>query len=82
MLTLKEGAVVQITDPSHHWFPCLLIVDEVRPWGIQGYAVVPISNAKPQSTSQAFIRLETAQFKYIGEAKVTTGEEENTDDSE
>lgn len=27
-----EGDIVQITDTSHHWFPALLVVDEVRAW--------------------------------------------------
>lgn len=34
-MEIKQGSVVQITDGNHAWFPSLLIVSEVKSWGVQ-----------------------------------------------
>ena len=64
---IEKGTIVQITNKEHNWFPCLIIVDEVKTWGIQGYLVVPTNDSKPNST--AHTRIETADFELVGTAK-------------
>lgn len=64
----KEGDVIQITEPSHPWYPALLIVDEIKPWGVQAGCIVPNSNVDPASTSTAYNRLKNGEFEVVGYA--------------
>ena len=72
---MKKGDIVQITDEKHPWFPCLLIVDEVKPWGVQAACLIPNSN-KNNDIGRAFNRLKTARFKVVGKAVISFGESE------
>lgn len=45
--------------PSHGWAGCLVVVDEVRSWGIQGFVQIP-------QGGQAYIRLKTGDFEPTG----------------
>jgi hypothetical protein len=65
---MQVGTIVQITDEKHHWFPCLIIVSEIKSWGVQGYMSIPKDNMG--NVGQAYIRLNTNQFEVVGEAKV------------
>jgi hypothetical protein len=49
----KQYEIVQATERVPHWFRCLVVVDEIKSWGIQGYTTIPT----PSGTSDAFIRL-------------------------
>lgn len=68
---MRKGTIVQITDKKNHWFPCLIIVDEVKNWGIQGYITIPENNNR--QSGNAFIRLETKEFEIVGKAEIITG---------
>jgi hypothetical protein len=71
------GDIVQITDESHHWYPCLIIVTEVKSWGIQGYITIPSNDNNPNGN--AFIRLKDGEFEFCGCKAVLvrgTGEED------
>jgi len=59
----KCGDIVQITDEEHPWYPCLVIVDEPRSWGIQGYLTIPLKG-------EAYIRLTDKQIEICGKAKI------------
>lgn len=63
------GDIVQITNSKHHWFPSLIIVDEVKGFGILGYMHIP-----DKSNSPAYIRLNTEDFEYVGKAAILIGE--------
>lgn len=65
--------IVQITDETHPWYPALLIVGEVKPWGVQACALIPASNAAPKSCNQAWNRLKTGSFERVGRAVVVPG---------
>lgn len=60
--------IVQITDETHHWFPALITVSEVKSWGVQGYACV-LENS-PEPCGQAYIRIRTEQFEHVGRAVI------------
>ena len=32
---IEPGDIIQITDDANPWFPCLLVVSEVKSWGVQ-----------------------------------------------
>lgn len=67
---LRRGDLIQITDATHHWFPAILVVDEVEAFGVQAACVVPQGSAAPGSTEPDFIRLEPADFERVGRAVV------------
>jgi hypothetical protein len=43
-LSVGLGDVVQITNEKHQWFGCLLVVSEVKGWGVLAYCLIPKSN--------------------------------------
>ncbi len=61
---MEPGDIVQITDPSDNWYPCLLIVSEVKSWGIQGCVIMPT----PKGTREAYYRIENGKFQVVGKA--------------
>ncbi len=64
------GDIIQITDESHAWFPCLLIIDEVKMWGVQAYALTPTKNDGSEKPAQYFNRLEFGEFEKVGVAVI------------
>jgi hypothetical protein len=66
----EKGDIVQIIDEKHAWFPCLLIVDEVKAWGVQAYALTPKSNDGSAKVAMAFNRVTTEQVEKVGSAVV------------
>jgi len=65
-LPVEVGDVVQITDESFLWFGCLVIVSELKGFGILGYIAIPSGTAH----LPAYIRLTKDQFSRIGKAIV------------
>ena len=70
---IKGNSVVQINEnfSNSGWVGCLVQVDEVKSFGVQGWVQIP--NQGP-----AYIRLNWEDFEYIGEA-VMIHTEENED---
>lgn len=66
---IKKGSVVQANENAGEWCGCLLIVDEVKDWGVQAGMKVPFKGA-------AYIRLRFDQVEYIGEAILVSGDDE------
>ncbi len=66
---LTEGSIIQITDDSHPWFPSLLIVSEVKTWGVQAFAFIPESNVAGPAP-RAYNRLKTGTFDVVGQAVI------------
>lgn len=67
----EEHDIVQIVDEKHPWYPSLLIVSEVKTWGVQAYCLIPQSNGENQ-TVQAYNRLKNEQVEKVGEAIVVS----------
>ena len=65
---IKKGSVVQGNENSGEWCGCLLIVDEVKDWGVQAGMKVPFNGV-------AYIRLTFDQIEYIGEAILVSEDE-------
>jgi hypothetical protein len=55
-MPVKTNNIVQVTNPDSQWFPCLVIVTEVKSWGIQGFTHIPMKGP-------AYIRLSRADFE-------------------
>lgn len=64
-MPIKLYDIVQVV-PEHKWCGCLVIVTEVKNWGIQGFVQVPMQG-------QAFIRLNHEDFEKVGEATFVLG---------
>lgn len=64
----KVGDIVQITRQTHLWFPCLVIVSEVKSWGSQGYVMIPTNDGT--GTKNAYIRPRNEQIEFVGKALI------------
>lgn len=58
---MKAGLVIQANEKAGEWCGCLLIVKEVKSWGVMAGMKIPLKGT-------AYIRLKNEQFDYIGEA--------------
>lgn len=63
---MEKNEIVQITDETHPWFPTLVVIDEVKSWGIQGFCFIPTNDKEP--AGRAYIRLEHGSFENVGSA--------------
>jgi hypothetical protein len=63
--TVAENDLIQVNeDGPMNWFRCLLVVDEVKSWGVQAYAIIPQARDKP--SADAFMRLTWNEFDTLG----------------
>jgi hypothetical protein len=62
----EKNDIVQIIDDTHSWYPALLIVDEVKSWGVRAFVVIPISNDNTTTPDLAFNRLKNEQIEKVG----------------
>jgi hypothetical protein len=69
--TIEENDIVQITDEAHHWFPSLIVVSELKSWGIRGFAFIPSQDG----TGRAYTQLEKGKFEKVGSAVIVSGDE-------
>ena len=60
-MEVESGSIIQANENSGDWCGCLLIVDEVKSWGVQAYMMVP-------KKGTAFIRLNNDEFDLVGKA--------------
>lgn len=56
---LKKGDIVQADPEMCRWGPCLVVVHEVKSWGIMGYTHVPLQG-------DAWIRLKWSEIEPTG----------------
>ena len=66
----KQGDIVQIVNEAHPWYPCLLIVKEVKAWGVQVYVFIPKSNDHSEPVAMAYSRLKNEDIVRVGTAYV------------
>ncbi len=59
---MKENSVVQVNEKGQDgWIGCLIIVSEVKNWGVKGYVQIPDERIIP-------IRLRWEEIEYVGES--------------
>lgn len=58
---VHEHDIVQIHE-SHKWGGCLLVVTEVKSFGVQGYVRIPLQG-------DAFLRISDEDFTVVGRIK-------------
>jgi hypothetical protein len=62
---LACGDIIQITDENHAWHGCLLVISEVKPWGVQAYIAIPQRNDQHE-IALAYNRLAVDTFTVVG----------------
>lgn len=70
MSEIKKGDIIQITKEDDPWFPALLVVSEVKSWGVQAYAIVLLSNDGSSKPGSAYRRLKPELYEKVGMAAV------------
>lgn len=68
-MKINEGDVVQLdpTKTKNAMFAgCMLVVDEVSTWGVQGYVQALGNEGLPGG--QAYYRADNGTFEYVGKA--------------
>lgn len=68
-----KGDIIQITDETDNWYPCLLIVDVVKSWGVQAYLTIP---SNKERNGNAYYRIDNDKFEVVGAAVVVTDTDE------
>ena len=68
---VKKNDVIQINERFKEtgWIGCLMIVDEVKSWGVQAYLHVPMQG-------DAYLRLKHEEYDVIGKAALVAKEDE------
>lgn len=59
MEELKRGSIIQANENARDWCGTVLIVDEVKSWGVQAFVHVPFQG-------DAYIRLKSDQYDILG----------------
>ena len=70
---VKKNDVIQINEKfkGTGWIGCLMIVDEVKSWGVQAYLHVPMQG-------DAYLRIKHGEYDVIGKtAMVAKGDGED-----
>lgn len=67
---MKKGDIIQIIDQKDNWYPCLLIVDEVKSWGVQAYILIPNNDGRDPGI--AYYRISNGKFESVGVALIET----------
>lgn len=59
MEDLKHGSIIQANENAGDWCGTVLIVDEVKEWGVQAFVHVPMQG-------DTYIRLRHDQYDVLG----------------
>lgn len=59
---LKRGSIIQANEHAGAWCGTVLIVDEVKDWGVQAFVHIPMNG-------DAYIRLKPEQFEILSNGK-------------
>lgn len=64
-LMTSVGSVIQVKETVPAWGGCLMIVEEVKKWGVTALMRIPGREMKT-----TFLRLNHSEYYYIGESKI------------
>ena len=63
-----KGTLIQVNEKIDDWFGCVMIVDEVKNWGVQAYLKIPCrGNAFLRLNWDEFVLLENKAIFEIGD---------------
>lgn len=58
MFDLKKGSIIQANENAKDWCGTVLIVDNVKQWGVQAFVHIPYKG-------DAYIRLKYGEFEIL-----------------
>ena len=67
-MEIKRGSIIQANENAKDWCGTVLIVDEVKSWGVQAFVHIPMQG-------DAYIRLRSDQFEVLGAEAVLMPQE-------
>lgn len=75
---IAVGSVVQLNEMASDecYIGCLLIVTEIKPWGVQGF--IPVPNERGKTAGHVFLRPKWQALEWVGTATLQPARE--TDD--
>jgi hypothetical protein len=63
---VEPGDLIQVNEAGPPlWFRVILVVDEVKSWGVQAYVTIPGARGSVPA-GDAFMRLEWSEFDLVG----------------
>ena len=68
-----KGSLIQVNEKIHDWFGCVMIVDEVKSWGVQAYLKIPCRG-------NAFLRLNWEELKLLEDEAIYTIDDEEEEE--
>lgn len=73
---IKVNDIIQLLeDAQEGWVGCLLIVSEIRSWGVLGYVKLPLQG-------DVYLRVPWGQFGIVGEALLVHPNSVNEENNE
>ena len=61
---VKENDLIQVNeDGPPNWFRCILVVDEVKSWGVEAFCTIPHASGAP--SRDAHMRLHWEEFDAL-----------------
>ena len=72
MSGLKRGSIIQANENAGAWCGTVLIVDEVKSWGVQAFVHIPMKG-------DAYIRLTSEQFESLHAESLFMPKEDDDD---
>lgn len=71
---MDTGSIIQIIDPNNRFFGCIMIVDEVKPFGCtaSAQALGRLNKRRHYLRGSFFGRFETKQYVVVGRVAMTT----------
>lgn len=73
MTKLKRGSIIQANENAGEWCGTVLIVDEVKSWGVQAFVHI-------QMKGDAYIRLTPEQFEILSNGEAVLMPKEDADE--
>lgn len=74
---LQKGDVVQLDPETYDMFGgCLAIVEDPKPWGMQGYVLIPLE--REERPARAYIRAEWKAMEFVGRVAWIEADGEDT----
>lgn len=70
---VEVGDLVQITNSAHDWYRCILVVDQVKSWGIQAGMQLPpgVHEVACMPDNTTYLRIPNGDYVIVGKAEIT-----------
>lgn len=69
---VEVGDLVQITNRDHDWYRCILVVDQVKSWGIQAGMQLPpgVHEVACMPDNTTYLRIPNGDYEIVGKGLI------------